>query len=203
MELKRNLGLTVRQRRLELGLSQVQLAERMGTNSQQADVSRIERGFLPWPRPELLQLLAHALEMPVLELITRSGWMAPEELEHYRSQTAAPAHTPLVVIGRRQYRDEELSPDLFSPNRFRFITIFDGVTLIDTIRATAPDLILVHQALPALDLGQLADALGELRLATDVIVIGHRDAVPSTFRLVEAPATPAAIRSVLVALGYG
>ncbi len=202
MDLRRDLGSTVRQRRLELGLSQVELAERMGGEIQQSDISRIERGLLPWPRPQLLQSLAAALYMDVLELITRAGWMTPEELERYQGTSLATREKPLVVFGQRDFGDDALIREALSPARFRILTTFDGTTLLETVRTNAPAVVIVHQTLPELDLNQLAVAIWEQRLDTGVIVIGHRNTIPPAFHFVKAPATGAAIQDVLVAIGY-
>lgn len=202
MDLRRNLGTTVRQRRVELGLSQVQLAERMGGETQQSDISRIERGLLPWPRPQLLQSLAAALYMTVLELITRSGWMTQEELERYQGTPVATVDKPLVVFGQFEVGDDAPIREALSPKRYRILTAFDGTTLLETVRATAPAVVIVHQSLPELDLNELALAIWEQRLDTGVIVIGHRNTIPPAFHFVEAPATSAKIQSILVAIGH-
>lgn len=202
MDLRRNLGTTVRQRRVELGLSQVQLADRVGGETQQSDISRIERGRLPWPRPQLLQSLAAALDLTVLELITMSGWMTQEEFERYRSAPVARPVRPLVVIGQRDLGDEGPLREVFSLDRFRVMTTLDGITLLETIRSTAPAIVVAQQDLPDLDLDQLADAMRGQGLDTGVIVVGQRDAVPAAFHVVEAPPTRAAIQAVLIVLGY-
>lgn len=68
---KLTLGELVRQRRLELGLTQGDLAELIsdeGDEVRQADISRIERGYTRLPRPERLSRVARALDLPVGEL---------------------------------------------------------------------------------------------------------------------------------------
>src|SRR4051794_18068737 len=84
---------------MELGLTQTELAERMPGPAQQADVSRIERGYLPWPRPDLIEGLATALSLSSIELITLSGWMSEEEYQRYRSLRPGSAVKPLAIIG--------------------------------------------------------------------------------------------------------
>jgi hypothetical protein len=202
MDLRRNLGSTVRQRRMELGLSQVQLAERMGGETQQSDISRIERGLLPWPRPQLLESLAAALYMTALELITQSGWMTQEELERYQGTTVPAPEKPLVVFGQHDAGDDALIREVLSPGRFRVLTTFDGRNLLENVRAAAPAVVIVHQTLPELDLNQLAIAIWEQRLDTAVIVIGHRSTIPAAFHFVQAPATSATIQAILAAIGY-
>lgn len=70
-----SLGSFIRERRQELGLTQEQLAERIGVNVRQAEVSRLESGRIALPRRERMELLAAALEVSLGELLVRSGWM--------------------------------------------------------------------------------------------------------------------------------
>jgi HTH-type transcriptional regulator/antitoxin HipB len=66
-QLRQRWGTTIRARRLELGLTQVELAERAGIP--QANVSRIERGgYAP---TDLVRIrLARALELEVRDVFT-------------------------------------------------------------------------------------------------------------------------------------
>ncbi|MEA2511069.1 MAG: Helix-turn-helix domain [Thermomicrobiales bacterium] len=68
------LGAVVRSRRLELGLTQEELAARIGGGVRQAEVSRLERGRVDTPRPRQLWALAAALGLPPGELLACSGW---------------------------------------------------------------------------------------------------------------------------------
>jgi len=68
------LGKFVQRRRQELGLTQEQLAERIGEGIRQADVSRLENDHIVLPRRERLERLAEALDVPLGELLVRSGW---------------------------------------------------------------------------------------------------------------------------------
>ena len=74
MEQTRSLGEAIRTRRLELGWSQEELAERIGDGVRQADVSRLERGRVTLPRRQRLERIAAALGMSPGELLARSGW---------------------------------------------------------------------------------------------------------------------------------
>lgn len=60
-------GEFIRRRRLEMGLTQQQLAERAGMY--QRRLSQIERGAGPSPKLPLLRRLAAALEVSVLFLV--------------------------------------------------------------------------------------------------------------------------------------
>ncbi|HEU5430483.1 MAG TPA: helix-turn-helix transcriptional regulator, partial [Thermomicrobiales bacterium] len=55
-----SLGELVRDRRRDLHLTQEGLAERMGGNVHQGDISQIERGVVAYPRRERLAALAAA-----------------------------------------------------------------------------------------------------------------------------------------------
>src|SRR5687768_13060092 len=69
------LGHVIRTRRLELGLTQEELADRIGERLTQSDISRIERGTIALPRRQRLEELATALGLGLGELLIRSGWM--------------------------------------------------------------------------------------------------------------------------------
>ena len=70
-----SLGTFIRDRRNELGLTQEEVAERIGPSTQQSDVSRLERGGVALPRRERLEAIAAALDVSLGELLVRSGWM--------------------------------------------------------------------------------------------------------------------------------
>ncbi|RJO67615.1 MAG: XRE family transcriptional regulator [Myxococcales bacterium] len=71
----KTLGEVVRERRLELGLSQNDLAAVMGDRTGQTDISRIELGKTETPRRERLDRLAAALGLDADELVARTGWV--------------------------------------------------------------------------------------------------------------------------------
>jgi transcriptional regulator with XRE-family HTH domain len=68
------LAQVIRERRAELGLTQEELAERIGCGVRQADVSRLERGRVVLPRRDRLERIAAALDLAPGELLVRSGW---------------------------------------------------------------------------------------------------------------------------------
>jgi transcriptional regulator with XRE-family HTH domain len=70
-----SLGAFVRERRHDLGLTQEQLAERIGETVRQAEISRLEQGRISLPRRDRMEHLAAALEVSLGELLVRSGWM--------------------------------------------------------------------------------------------------------------------------------
>jgi transcriptional regulator with XRE-family HTH domain len=70
-----SLGTFIRERRQDLGLTQEQLAERIGDTFRQAEVSRLEHDRISLPRRDRLAAVAAALEVSLGELLVRSGWM--------------------------------------------------------------------------------------------------------------------------------
>lgn len=80
---QRSLGTAILQRRMELGLTQAALAERVATcgdwGFRQSDISRLERGIVTLPHFTRMRSLAAALELPVGELLAQSGWTGAEE----------------------------------------------------------------------------------------------------------------------------
>lgn len=81
-------------RRAELGLTQEQLAERIGGGVRQAEVSPLERDRVVLPRPQCLAAIAAALEMPVGELLERSGWTGAGQAIAIPSPPPAEASPP-------------------------------------------------------------------------------------------------------------
>jgi transcriptional regulator with XRE-family HTH domain len=73
------LGNYVRERRIDLGLTQEELADRIGGNTTQAEVSRLERGHIMLPRRDRLDALASALDVTLGSLLLNSGWLTPDE----------------------------------------------------------------------------------------------------------------------------
>lgn len=69
-------GRIIRERRIELGLTQEELAERVGDSVRQSDISRIERGYVSLPRRGRLEALAEALDLSPGYLLMQSGWMS-------------------------------------------------------------------------------------------------------------------------------
>jgi len=78
-----SLGTVIRTRRLELGLTQEQLAELIGDGVIQADVSRLELDRIGLPRRPRLKAIAAALGLPIGELLMCSTWAStvPETSE--------------------------------------------------------------------------------------------------------------------------
>ena len=72
-----SLGSVIRARRIELGLTQAELAERISDIDQlvrASDISRLEHDGVELPRRERLERLSAALDLPIGLLLARSGW---------------------------------------------------------------------------------------------------------------------------------
>jgi len=69
------LGTLIRERRQDLGLTQEELAERIGESMRQAEISRLEHDRISLPRRDRLESIAAALEVSLGELLVRTGWM--------------------------------------------------------------------------------------------------------------------------------
>lgn len=79
-----SMGDLIRQRRVKLDLTQEELAERvtdLGEPIRQADISRIERGLVSFPRRARLEAIATALNVPFGDLLARSEWFGPDDGE--------------------------------------------------------------------------------------------------------------------------
>jgi transcriptional regulator with XRE-family HTH domain len=86
------LGKAIRERRIELGMTQEELAAQIGEGVRQSEVSRLERDRIVLPRRERLVRIAAALQMPVGELLVRSGWTGAQEA--VRNLAPALRHSP-------------------------------------------------------------------------------------------------------------
>lgn len=75
------LGQLMQRRRFKLGLTQEQVAERIGNGVRQSDISRMERNHVVLPRRFRMEQIAHALEIPLGELLVKSGWAGAEGLD--------------------------------------------------------------------------------------------------------------------------
>jgi transcriptional regulator with XRE-family HTH domain len=86
---QQSLGQFIRSRRLELGLTQEQLAARVGEHVAQAEISRLERDKVALPRRPRMEHLAVALEIPLGVLLARSGWTAADDIPASALENAA------------------------------------------------------------------------------------------------------------------
>jgi transcriptional regulator with XRE-family HTH domain len=94
METTLTLGKVIRTRRIDLHLTQEELAERIGEGVRQAEVSRLERDRIALPRRARLEAIAAALNFSLGELLARSGWAGADGISWM-----AP---PLPTLGGRE-----------------------------------------------------------------------------------------------------
>lgn len=73
------LGQFIRANRLASGWTQEQLAEKVGDNVRQSDISRLEKDGVEFPRRERLDAIAGALGVTLGDLLISTGWL---EVEH-------------------------------------------------------------------------------------------------------------------------
>ncbi len=78
--MKKTLGSFIRDRRVELGLTQEALAERVGDTVRQAEISRLENDKVTLPRRERLEGIAAALDLSIGDLLVATGWLTEEHL---------------------------------------------------------------------------------------------------------------------------
>ena len=98
------LGQLIRERRMDLGLSQEELAERIGDTVRQAEVSRLERNKIALPRRHRLEQIAAALDLSLGELLVASGWSGADGIE------AKPALHPATLVDAPEVSPAPVSP---------------------------------------------------------------------------------------------
>lgn len=108
---KVTLGQFIRERRIGLGLTQEQLAARVGDNVRQAEISRLERDRVSLPRRARMERLARALEVSLGTLLLRTGWMDEEQSIRDRL-----IHMPAAIRSPAPYL-ESVTGQIQDPNR--------------------------------------------------------------------------------------
>jgi transcriptional regulator with XRE-family HTH domain len=103
------LGTFIRERRQDLGLTQEQLAERVGPSVRQAEISRLEKDRITLPSRARLEQLAAALEVSLGDLLVRTGWLQ----EGLRDQVAPGGQSVASVQAPGQV-DEAMRQDLLA-----------------------------------------------------------------------------------------
>jgi transcriptional regulator with XRE-family HTH domain len=169
----RSLGEAIRLRRLDLGMSQEELAERIGPDVRQSDVSRLERGKILFPRLERLNQIAGALGMSVGALLIEAGWFTGEESQQ-ATQLIGPGSdsaTPIIVAD-----DEPISLDaiasLLGDYGYNAATAYDFVSLIEALGQAAPEVVIVDVALPGLKPDLLVQKTAEQSPAPILVYMG-------------------------------
>lgn len=148
----RSLGEAIRLRRLELGMSQEELAERIAPDMRQSDVSRLERGKILFPRRERLSQIASALGVSVGVLLIEAGWLTDDESQHVAVSAPANAGTGISVLIAD---DEPVSlaaiASLLADSGYSAATAYDLATLLQAFHEARPEIVIVDIALPGLN----------------------------------------------------
>ena len=112
MEPSGTLGSVIRARRCELRLTQEELADRIGGGMRQSEISRLERDGVMLPRRARLEAIAAALQMPVGELLARSGWTGANTVIPPVAAAATPAKSssPASVASARYSAPSRTEP---------------------------------------------------------------------------------------------
>jgi len=169
----RSLGDAIRIRRLELGLSQEELAERIAPDVRQSDVSRLERGKILFPRIERLNQIAAALGMSIGALLIEAGWFTDDESAQlaHSARGESGIDSPILIAD-----DEPISLDaiaaLLSDSGYTAVTAYDMPSLIEAIELAAPGIVIVDIALPGLKPDTLVTQLSELDPAPILVFMG-------------------------------
>lgn len=108
------LGMLIRQRRLELGLTQEALAERIGAGVRQAEISRLEHDRVTLPRKARLENIARALDLSVGTLLVRSGWAGVRE-EFGPVASEAPRSAPEPPASGARGPERAAQPKVLEP----------------------------------------------------------------------------------------
>ncbi len=111
--MERSLGQVIRSRRVELGLTQQQLAERIGDGVEQSEVSRLERDQVALPRRPRMEQLARALEIPVGVLLARSGWTGAEAIGSSTGSPPSKVEELQTSIDQLRVNNQQLRESLF------------------------------------------------------------------------------------------
>jgi transcriptional regulator with XRE-family HTH domain len=91
------LGQFIRRRRQELGLTQEELAARVGDSVRQSDISRLERDGVSLPRRGRLEQLARALDVSLGTLMRQTGWFDSDD--GFAGQESIPTPASHQVAG--------------------------------------------------------------------------------------------------------
>ena len=169
----RSLGDAIRLRRLELGMSQEELAERIGPDVRQSDVSRLERGKILFPRLERLNQIAAALGMSIGALLIEAGWFTDEESANFTSASSHESKTQSsIVVADDEPISLEAIVALLEDSGYLATTAYDIASLMETVDATYPHIVIVDIALPGLDPESLIGELSALNPTPFLVFMG-------------------------------
>ena len=169
----RSLGEAIRLRRLELGMSQEELAERIGPDVRQSDVSRLERGKILFPRLERLHQIAAALGLSIGTLLIDAGWFTDEESAQVTMAERPQRRVPVPILIAD---DEPISLDamvsLLGEYGYSAATAYDLKSLHDALESSTPEILIVDIALPGLKPEVLIKRTASIYPATVLVFMG-------------------------------
>lgn len=176
----RSLGEAIRLRRLERGMSQEELAEQIGPDVRQSDVSRLERGKILFPRMERLNQIASALGISIGTLLIEAGWFTDEESTRIeQTGHGERGHDSAIVIADDEPVSLEAIAAILQDGGYTATTAYDLTSLLDVIEHSSPGMIIVDIALPGLHPESLIEQMAQ-RSPQPVLVFmgtGFPDAV--------------------------
>ena len=125
----------MRRRRIELGLTQVQVSERAGMSQEWA--SGVERGKIKYPRRESLVKLADALNLPREDVIVAAGF-APTRAGA-RQMLADAGDTAALPVPVPEAVGDALRRVVWTPENIEIVgTMLRAVARADERAASAP-----------------------------------------------------------------
>jgi transcriptional regulator with XRE-family HTH domain len=169
----RSLGEAIRLRRLELGMSQEELAERIGPDVRQSDVSRLERGKILFPRLERLNQIAAALGVSIGALLIEAGWFTHEESLQMIAPDRNESGTAVSILVAD---DEPISLGaivaLLDDYGYAAASAYDLQSLLEALQESSPDIVIVDIALPGLKPELLVEHLSALQTGPILVFMG-------------------------------
>jgi len=169
----RSLGEAIRLRRLELGMSQEELAERIGADVRQSDVSRLERGKILFPRLERLNQIAAALGISIGALLTEAGWFTDEESAPLSANDPAGDFSPVPIL---VVDDEPISlsaiVSLLEEYGYAAASAYDVPSLMESIQESKPEIVIVDIALPGMKPVTLIERMAALHVTSTLVFMG-------------------------------
>lgn len=141
-------------------MSQEELAEQIGPDVRQSDVSRLERGKILFPRLERLNQIASALGMSIGALLIEAGWFSDDESANLSASSRSESRSESsIVIADDEPISLEAIAALLEDSGHIASTAYDVPSLMEIIESSAPSIVIVDVALPGLHPGTLVDAL--------------------------------------------
>jgi transcriptional regulator with XRE-family HTH domain len=169
----RSLGEAIRLRRLELGMSQEELAERIGPDVRQSDVSRLERGKILFPRLERLNQIASALSVSIGALLIEAGWFTDEESAQIAAAELpdAGSSVPILIADDEPISLEAIAA-LLGDYGYTAATAYDLPSLLGILEVSDPEIDIVDIALPGLKPEELIERIASMHSEPTLVFMG-------------------------------